>query len=89
MTAQEIAARIDAHLQRFEKDPQINEPHPKYQTHPYYKARAWASGGWVKVVYVAHQGSDTLKLPVAEKYLAWLDAGNVGRHFTAQRQGWK
>lgn len=90
----ELAARIDAHLKRFEKDPVINEerfyPHPRTGEktsagHPYYYAAASASGRWVSIHYVAYQGNSSLTKAQAIKYLDWLDDGNVGRHSKAFR----
>ena len=82
----EIAARIGAYLQRFERDPKINVRDAKYDTTPYYVARAGYNGGArIWVCYVTYQGRSTLTRDEAERYLAWLDAGNVGRHYEALR----
>ena len=71
MKLAEIAARINAHLKRFE---------------PYYGARAWAGGRWVYVAYTSSLEFDShLSKADAERYLDWLDAGNVGRHWEALR----
>lgn len=82
----DIAARIDAHLRRFEADKVINTLHVESKTHRFYHAGAWANAGWVNVRYVSYQGVTSLKKADAEKYLAWLDAGNVGRHWEALRE---
>ena len=37
------------------------------------------------MTYVSYQGEASLKKAEAEAYLAWLDAGNVGRHYEQQR----
>ncbi len=92
MNVKDIAARINAHLQRFEADPEVNRyqcPTPE-QTEgsalrPYYHARAWALGGYVRVTYISYQGSSSLTKANAGKYLAWLDAGHEGRHYEALR----
>lgn len=86
----EIAARINAHLKRFEADREINKPGPPVnghqQLHPYYHANAGYHGGrYVRVLYISFQGSSTLTRDEAVAYLAWLDAGNVGTHFKQQR----
>lgn len=44
MKLQEIAARIDAHLKRFEKDPTINHRERKYGVTPYWNTRAGVAG---------------------------------------------
>lgn len=81
----EIARRIDAHLKRFEADPVINAPDPVYRTKPYYCAGAQSGAGAKRVLvyYVTYQGGRRLTRAEAETYLAWLDAGNVGRHWKA------
>lgn len=86
MTAKEIAARIDAYLDRFERDPKINKCDKKYGTRDFYFAGAHASGGWIHVTYITYQGGDNLRKSDAERYLAWLDAGNIGRHWEALRE---
>jgi hypothetical protein len=85
-TLNEIAARIRAHLKRFEADPAINGRHPRSGTSAYYLARAYRGGRYVSVSYVTYQGATTLDRERAERYLAWLDAGNVGRHWECEKQ---
>jgi hypothetical protein len=79
----ELARSISIHLQRFEADPVINKP--RERLHPYWHAGAGASGRYVYVTYIGYQGACPLTRDEAEKYIAWLDAGNVGRHFGALR----
>lgn len=83
----EIAARISAHLKRFEADKTINavDPSRKMAIPPYHQAGAVASGRWVYVRYVSFQGNANLSRSDAERYLAWLDAGNVGTHYACWR----
>jgi len=82
-TLQEIADRIREHLQRFENDPAINTPVTEGgSTRRYYNAYAYPSGRYVTVRYVSYQGDNHLTKDQAIAYLAWLDAGNVGKHFT-------
>lgn len=91
MTTIEIATCIRVRLRYFENDPQINPP--RYFTDgpykgescgkAYYKAGAWASGRFVYVSYVNYQGYAHLTKAEAVRYLEWLDAGNVGRHYEA------
>lgn len=87
LSMKEIGERINAHLKRFEADPKINIDCSPTKTglHDYYQAGAHGSGRWVWVRYVAYQGNRTLTRAAALKYLAWLDAGNVGRYFEALR----
>ena len=81
MRTTEIAQRIDAHLKRFENDPVINDrPYP-YTL--YYRASAYVAGGWVRIRYVSYKSYSALRKADAERYLAWLDAGNVGSHYKA------
>lgn len=83
-TLTEIAKRIDAHLKRFEADPELNPTDARYQTRPFYMAGASRAGNRVSVLYVAYRSSSTLTRSKAEAYLAWLDAGNVGSHFAME-----
>lgn len=84
----EVAARIAAHLKRFETDPLINvwKNGRVGGTRPYFWATARAAGSRVAVQYISYQGWSTLTKVEALAYLAWLDAGNVGRHHRQQEQ---
>lgn len=82
-TVTELASQIDKHLKRFEADPEINVAGGYGR--PYYAAGAFRAGAYVKVRYVAYQGGANLRRDEAERYLAWLDAGNVGPHYEAFR----
>ena len=87
MKLAEIAERIHAHLKRFEKDPKINPARASHgNTRAYYCSFASASGRYVYVTYITYQGHSALPKADAEAYLAWLDAGNVGRHYEQQRE---
>jgi hypothetical protein len=92
--AHELAQRIDVHLKRFEKDPtinpgkrfdkQVNKWMPdKRGVHDYYGAGARNDRHRVRVSYITYHDGAHLSIEEAQKYLAWLDAGNVGRHFEA------
>lgn len=87
-TLTQIADRIRAHLMRFEVNPAINEQHPISGARPYCWANAYRArrGRCVAVVYLSYQGETTLTRERAERYLAWLDAGNVGKHWECERQ---
>ena len=85
MKLAEIAAGINAHLKRFEADPKLNPPAGKYGNSLYYHARAYVGGRWVYVAYVSYHGSSNLSKADAERYLDWLNAGNIGRHWEALR----
>lgn len=95
--ARDLAQKIDVHLKRFERDPKINAAkrfdHEKQIWIPdnlgvrnYYYARATGIRQRVLVVYVMYQGGSHLTIEEAQKYLAWLDAGNVGQHYKALRE---
>lgn len=82
----DIAAKIGAHLKRFEADKLgVNKDDRGDGTgcRPYYIAGAGVAGRYVWVRYVSYQGAQHLTREEALAYLAWLDAGNVGRHFQA------
>jgi hypothetical protein len=49
----------------------------------YWRSAAWSSGKYVYVCYVGFQGTAHLTKEQALKYLAWLQAGGVGKHYTA------
>ena len=70
MKLAEIAARIEVHLKGFES---------------YSGARAWAGGRWVYVAYSSYLFDSHLSKADAERYLDWLNAGNIGRHWQALR----
>lgn len=88
MKLAEIAERIHAHLKRFEADPKLNpwRNGKVGSTKPYYCVNAFAAGSRVMVVYITYQSTTGLTKAEAEAYLAWLDAGNVGRHYEQQRE---
>jgi hypothetical protein len=76
----EIAEAINVHLKRFEANPAVNIP--RNDLHPYYRAGSWYPGaGKVSVMYVSYQGPTKMTRAEAEQYLAWLDAGNAGKHY--------
>lgn len=75
MTVKEIAARIDAHLKRVEADPDAR------RRFNFRGASARAAGAWVRIHYATYYHVWSLRKAEAERYLAWLDAGNVGLHF--------
>jgi len=99
-TKTEVAAalgqKIDAHLKRIEGDPALN-PRRRFDKEreewvldprgvpAYYRAGAAGDRHRVWVIYVTYQGGSYMSIEDAEKYLAWLEAGNVGRHFKALR----
>jgi hypothetical protein len=100
-TKTEVAAalgkKIDAHLRRIEGDLALNPPKRFDATskawvldpagmRAYYGARARGDRYRVWVIYVSFQGGSYMSIEDAETYLAWLDAGNVGRHFEALRE---
>ena len=93
MKMKEIAERINAHLKRFEADPEINTEITYHSNrtgkqesagHRFYYAGAYYHRGpKVSVTYISYQGHSNLSKDEALRYLEWLDAGNVGRHYEA------
>lgn len=75
----EIAERIRTHLKRFEADLSINKRNRNLLA--YWNSGAAASGRFVYVQYISYQGKSALSKTEALLYLAWLDAGNVGKHW--------
>ena len=88
MKLDEIANRIAAHLARFEKDKTINKPFGT-GVKPYYFSHAYRGGRYVRVIYVTYHEADSLTREEALAYLAWLDAGNVGKHWKVRREAAK
>jgi hypothetical protein len=94
--AHDLGARINVHLRRFERDPEIN-PGKRYDketkayvldergSRDYYGARACGVRHRVLVAYVTYQGSHYLSIEEALKYLAWLNAGNIGMHYEVMK----
>lgn len=77
----DIAARINAHLKRFEADPAINYAQSDRSLKPYFQTNVWSSSRWVLISYVSFQGHSSLSRLDAERYLRALDTGYVGKHF--------
>lgn len=78
LTNIQIAARISEHLKRLAADPEISKPEGKTR---YWESNSWAAGKWVYVRYVRYQNETNLNREEALKYLEWLDAGNIGKHY--------
>lgn len=86
MKLAEVAAKIDEHLKRLEKDPKWNVRKSVDDKHHLSLPRLWNSGAWVAgryvlVIYVSYQGHAALSKSEAVEYLQWLDAGNKGQHY--------
>lgn len=81
LSTKDIAARIDAHLKRWEADPVINIGLGTRGTQKYWNAGAWLSGGWVKLHYVSYQHTSSLRRTDALKYLQAIEGGFVGSHY--------
>jgi len=101
LSKSEIAAvlgqKINARLKRIENDPALNPSRrldkdlktwvpDERGTRAFYGAGSAGDRHRVWVIYVSYQGGSYMAIEDAEKYLAWLDAGNVGRHFGALRE---
>jgi hypothetical protein len=80
-----LAARIRVHLQRMEQDPKINVAKVGHRMglQPYFLSWASRNGRFVGIRYVSFQGNTNLTREQAAQYLAWLDAGNNGKHHQA------
>ena len=74
----EIARRIDEHLRRMEEV----SPMQARGRGGYYHAGARVAGPKVGITYVSYQVTHKVTKTEALAYLAWLDAGNSGRHHT-------
>lgn len=76
MKLAKIAARIDKHLDRMAATTHKGK---------FFYPAAHHAGRYVMVRYVSYQGTHSMTKDEAAAYLAWLDAGNNGRHFEWQR----
>lgn len=89
MKLTDLAAQIQAHLDRFAVDPKVattqNICGPRCAI--YLQPRAWSAGSRLGLRYVAGASGYDVFLSKAngEKYLAWLDDGNVGTHHDQER----
>ena len=81
MKLEELAKRIDLHLNRFEKDPSINIVSARYRTSLYWQAGAWSAGRYVQIRYIGYQSHLSLTKSEALTYLDWLDKGNIGKYW--------
>lgn len=77
----EIAERILAHLKRIEKDLKLNPRRRPGGLLDYYNVNCFPAGARIEIVYVSYQGWSYISKVEALAYLAWLDAGNVGKHW--------
>ncbi len=72
----EIAERIQAHLKRFEADPEFDKP--------ISGTRVEKAGVYMHIYYIftrpARRHSYSLKRTDALEYLDWLEKGNVGHY---------
>ena len=92
--ADELGQKINRHLKRIEGDPKLN-PGKRFDkekdawipdemgVRDYYGANARGDRHRVRISYIAYQAASFLPIEDAQKYLAWLDAGNVGSHYEA------
>lgn len=84
MKLTETAAKIDAYLRLMEVDSKRNK-RPNGEGVRFWNAGALRGGRFVMVCYIRYQGWRSLTREEAERYLAWLDAGNYGKHTDAFR----
>jgi hypothetical protein len=85
MTVTELAMKIDTHLHRLEDDAGWNFV-PNCDRKRFWHAGAHRAGRFVMVAYISYQATSSLTKNEAEAYLAWLDAGNKGRHYEQQKE---
>lgn len=84
MKLDEIARKITGYLKKFENDPGINIT-SKYGTTRYYQSCAFKCGRFVAIRYVSYHPHSPLSKTDALAYLAWLEAGNVGKHWDIKK----
>ena len=85
-----LATRIGVHLERMERDPMINAALDigTSKLHPFWRAHVEARGNRIFVQYqdLPFRSESSITREKAEKYLAWLDAGNNGKHWEVLRK---
>lgn len=84
MKLDEIASRIKNHLVRLAEDKEWNRT--THGSSIIWYAGVCRAGRFVMVRYVSYQDDNHITKQEAEAYLAWLDAGNKGRHWDQQRE---
>lgn len=88
-TLTETAKAIDAHLERFARTPEIatrkmtDGKGVERVVSLFWNPICYRGGPRAKIRYVSYQYESSLTKAEAERYLAWLNAGNVGRHYEA------
>ena len=90
MKLKDIAERIDEYLKKFELDPTLAKkklPEMSHAITRFYNPSAHRVGRYVGVKYLSFQAQFNLNREEAERYLAWLDDGNKGKHFEMDRDG--
>jgi hypothetical protein len=88
MTITQIAAKIDAHLKRWQADPAINKTihQREMRLKTFCMAGCHRAGRFIQITYVSYIGHHSLVKFQAEKYLEWIEAGNVGYHWDAMEE---
>lgn len=84
--AEQLASAIDGYLKHFVAT-QTSQDNPDEGRGAFYLASAYARQNRVVITYISYQGETPITIEEAERYLEWLGAGNVGRHFEALRDG--
>jgi len=74
----EIAEEINRYLRDFE----LNHNEVAHGGRKYYCTRCFNSGRYVMVQYISYQGTTSLTKDEAIRYLEWLRAGNIGKHWS-------
>lgn len=80
MKFEEIASKINEHLQRLSQSGQ--DKVKLYQPFAYYSGK----GPKMYVRYVFYWTEDYLSKAEAIEYLSWLDAGNIGYQYHCKKE---
>lgn len=85
--AEQLAYAINGYLEEFEAMHAPGSPvlvPTENKRVEFFGAGAISRGnGRVQITYISYQGESLLTIEEAERYLAWLDKGYIGRHFEA------
>ena len=81
----ELADALNAYLIEMARADAPNHKGPDAKI-LYFGSKARAAGAYVAITYISYQGARNVPRADAELYLAWLDSGKCGRHYTPLRE---
>jgi hypothetical protein len=88
MKLKEIAAEIYSRLKKLEADPAnaVQKLSGGGTYLHFYQPNVWAGRKYIYVRYKSYQSESRLTKAQAREYLEWLRGGNVGTHYTMEKE---